>query len=111
MVPIGFVIVHHTLQHCFGNFVDKLYLTIGLRVAWRSELVKETKVLGYILKENSFEMFTMVRNQLLGKAKHCYDMVKEKQCSGFHVVIICGNFFCPFGEIINGNHNVLMVFE
>jgi hypothetical protein len=42
MVPIGLMFVNHALQH--GNFedlVDRLYLSVGLRVVWGGQLVGE----------------------------------------------------------------------
>ena len=41
MVPIGLMFVNRALQHGFEDLVDRLYLSVGLRVVWGGELVGE----------------------------------------------------------------------
>jgi hypothetical protein len=41
MMPIGLMFVDNTLQHGFNDLVDRLYLSIGLRVVGGGKLVGE----------------------------------------------------------------------
>jgi len=41
MVPIGLMFVNRALQHGFEDLVDRLYLSVGLRVVWGGQLVGE----------------------------------------------------------------------
>jgi hypothetical protein len=50
----------------------------------------------------------MIRNELEGYSKEGYDVVKEKMHCSVSGVVESGHRFCPFGEVINDNHNVFV---
>lgn len=60
MVPLGFVVIDHALQHGFQNTVNGFYLAIGLRVVGCRKLMHKTKESREILKHIILEMCTMV---------------------------------------------------
>jgi hypothetical protein len=50
----------------------------------------------------------MIRNELEGYSKARYDVVKEKMHCSVSGVVESGHSFCPFGEVINDDHNVFV---
>jgi hypothetical protein len=50
----------------------------------------------------------MVGNELEGYSKVGYDVVKEKTRCSVNGVVESGHRFCPFGEVIDGDNDVLV---
>jgi hypothetical protein len=50
----------------------------------------------------------MVRNELEGDSKVGYDVVKEKMRCSVSDAVESGHSFCPFGEVINDDNDVLV---
>jgi hypothetical protein len=42
MMSIGLMFANHALQYGFEELVDRLYMSVGLRIVWRGELVGES---------------------------------------------------------------------
>lgn len=71
----------------------------------------KTEVLWKILDYFVFEMFPMIWHQFVGENKPCDDMAEEKLWSSFRGFFICGHDFCPFGQLINDHHYVIIVVQ
>jgi hypothetical protein len=53
-------------------------------------------------------VFPVIGNKLEWYSKMRYDVVKEKTCYGVSGVVEGGHSFCPFGEVIDYDHNVFV---
>ena len=51
----------------------------------------------------------MVKNKMVEDAKLCYDMVEEEPGWSVIFLVVGGNSLIPFGKIIHGRNNVLIV--